>query len=222
MGWKASFVVASQDAHPRLAEGPAHSPELADRFVATLAQKFQPVGPSTFETGGFPYEGNLHVGAYEGSLIVGDLSILPDYVGKTTPAIIERVNAFLPGAKTLALGLHSVVNYYNYALFDGLRLVRARGGSADEGVVDDVGDPLPEEAPLLNRAVLNSDGEVMWNETFDGVVEEFDHSAMGEEFVFEVARRFFGERLDAFDHDILKMSEYRRERRWPWRLVLGP
>ena len=113
------------------------------------------------------------------------------------------------------------MNLYAYALFENNKLVRSRAGSADDGVFIDIGEPIPEERPLFAKSIVNSDGDQVWPEEYDGVVEEMDHSCMGEEFVFEISQRFFGERFDCFDHDELTMSEYRRSQKSLWQRLLG-
>jgi hypothetical protein len=127
----------------------------------------------------------------------------------------------LPQSTILALELHSVVNLYGYALFQNCQLVRGRAGSAEDGVFLDTGDPLPEEQPLFAKSVPNSDGDQVWLDEFDGVTEEMDHSCMGEEFVFEISQRFFGERFDCFDHDELSMSEYKSTSKTIWQRLFG-
>ena len=44
---------------------------------------------------------------------------------------------------------------------------------------------------------------------------------MGEEFVFEVSRRFLGDRFDCFDHSQLKMSEYKAKSKSLWQRLFG-
>ena len=103
--------------------------------------------------------------------------------------------AAFPQAAVLRVGLHSVVNLWSYAYFERGRLVRAYGGCADEGVMLDEGDLLPEERPHFERSVVR-DGERFFYAEIDGRTEEFDASAYGEELAFEVMGRFFGCRPD--------------------------
>lgn len=221
MGWKTSIIIASQQAQPNLAKGVVHDAEFADRIAAALPGDYTYVGHSTFEQGAYPYNGNLYVGAYDRSLIIGHMDLAGSCFNGDVPPVVSAIESFLPGATVLALELHSVVNLYGYALFETQVLVRGRAGSADDGVFLDIGEPLLEEQPLFARSVFNDDGEQVWPEEFDGVVEEMDHSCMGEEFVFEVSRRFLGERFDCFDHDRLPMSEYKTRSRSLWRRLLG-
>ena len=214
MGWKTSIIIASQSEQPNLAHDGRHDADAAARIAAALPGDFEFVGESTFEEGAYPRNGNLYVGAYGSSLVIGHLDLAASCFNGDVPPVVNAINAVLPHASILALELHSVVNLYGYALFENNTLVRARAGSADDGVFLDVGEPIPEEQPLFEKAVVNTDGEQVWIYEFDGVPEEMDHSCMGEEFVFEISRRFLGERFDDFDHDELMMSEFKSKSFW--------
>jgi len=221
MGWKTSVIIASQLERPILSDKVVHNPERADQLAAKLPGDFAFVGSSTFEEGAYPSNGNLYIGAYVDSLILGHMDFGSSCFEGDVPAVIHTVAAFLPRSTILALQLHSVVNLYGYALFENGQLIRRRAGSADDGVFLDSGEPVAEEQPLFAMATINSDGEQVWPETYDGVVEEMDHSSMGEEFVFEISKRFFGERFDEFDHDSLPMSEYQARPKTLWQRLLG-
>ncbi|MCO8120195.1 hypothetical protein NHH03_00475 [Stieleria sp. TO1_6] len=221
MGWKTSIIIASQDEQPNLAYDIRHDADAAARIAAALPGDFAFAGESTFEEGAYPRNGNLYVGAYGNSLLIGHMDLAGSCFNGDVPPVVSAVDAVLPRSSILALELHSVVNLYGYALFEKNRLVRGRAGSADDGVFLDVGEPLSEEQPLLDKSVVNADGEQVWVDEFDGVTEEMDHSCMGEEFVFEVSRRFFGERFDCFDHDKLLMSEFKSTSKTFWQRLFG-
>ena len=114
---------------------------------------------------------------------------------------MARVLGLFPQAAVLRVGLHSVVNLWSYEYFEGGRLLRAYGGSADDGVMVDEGDLLPEERPHFERSVVR-DGQRSFHAEIDGRTEEFDASAFGEELVFEVMGRFFGCRPDRADSEV--------------------
>jgi len=221
MGWKTSIIIASQRPDPRIVSEGVHDQRFADEVVAALPGEYSLVGPSTFEEGAYPSNGHLYVGAYSGAIIIGHMDLADSCFQGSVPPVLRVIDSVLPNATVLALQLHSVVNLYGYALFENDKLIRCRAGSADDGVFFDLGDSLPEERPLFAKAIINHEGEQVWPEEFDGVVEEMDHSSMGEEFVFEISRRFLGERFDEFDHDQLEMSEYQSKRKTLWQRLLG-
>ena len=221
MGWKTSIVIASQTEQPSLAHNACHDADFANQVAAKHPGGFTFAGESTFEEGAYPRNGNLFIGAYDNALVIGHLEWPGACFKGGVPPLISEIDAILPRCTILALELHSVVNFYGYALFQNNALIRGRAGSADDGILLDVGEPRPEEKPLFERSAINSDGERVWREEFDGVVEEMDHSSMGEEFVFEVSRRFLGERFDSFDHDELAMSEFRPTPKSFWQRMRG-
>lgn len=221
MGWKTSIVIASQQEHAALARGVVHNADRAAQIAAALPGDYTFVGESTFEDGAYPQNGNLYLGAYDGSVVIGHMDLASSCFHGHVPPVVHALDALLPNSTILALELHSVVDLYGYALFENQELIRARAGSADYGIFLDVGEPLMEERPLFAKSVVNEQGEQVWLEEYDGVVEEMDHSCMGEEFVFEISRRFLGERFDNFDHDKLPMSEYKAKSKSLWKRLLG-
>lgn len=221
MGWKTSIIIASQNERPNLAYEVHHDAGVAARIASALPGDFEFFRESTFEEGAYPRNGNLYVGAYGNSLVIGHMDLAGSCFNGGVPPVVNAIDAVLPHSTILALQLHSVVNLYGYALFQKNTLVRGRAGSADDGVFLDVGEPLPEEQSLFERSTVNGEGEQVWLYEFDGVTEEMDHSCMGEEFVFEVSRRFFGERFDGFDHDELLMSEFKSTSRSLWQRLFG-
>ncbi|WP_088347307.1 MULTISPECIES: transposase [Rhodomicrobium] len=70
-------------------------------------------------------------------------------------------------------------------------LVRCAAGSSDEGVFANIGAPLPEKLPLLQKG--------------GGAMDEF-----GEDLTFEVTTHFFGRRLDDFEGIPLQMTQFRK------------
>lgn len=221
MGWKTSIIIASQVERPNLARGFRHDADIADRVAAALPGNFTFGSTSSFEEGAYPRNGNLYVGATDDSLIIGHAGFTGSCFTGDVPPVVTAIDALMPHSAILALELHSVVNLYGYALFEENRLVRGRAGSADDGVFLDIGEPVPEEQLLFETSIINADGEQVWLDEFDGVTEEMDHSCMGEEFVFEISRRFFGERFDCFDHETLSMSEYQPAPKSIWERLFG-
>jgi hypothetical protein len=79
---------------------------------------------------------------------------------------------------------------YGYAWFENGRLIRARAGSADDGIFFEKGAPLPIEEKL----------------------KAFDETIDGEELVMELCRPFLGCRIDEYHAWDLKMQLFRQNR----------
>lgn len=225
MGFKASCILVSERNPRHLVTMPTHDSERARRLIADLG-----LGPcrsrrmTTFDVGIYP--DSLVIGAYDGAAIIGHPEIVNSWLEPRADPLTARILAVFPRAAVLRVGLHSVVNLWSYAYFEQGRLIRAFGGSADDGVVMDVGDLLAEEKPHFERSVVR-DGERFFFSRFNGQTHEFDTSAFGESLVFEVMARFLGcppdRRTEEIDPIELPMEEFEPEprRRWWWRLTKG-
>ncbi|MEN0111477.1 MAG: hypothetical protein AAF805_12215 [Planctomycetota bacterium] len=223
MGWKTNTLVAFAELDRPLAEGRANDASKAAEIAAAIDRGLIPVGDSTYEIGGYSGDDHTFVGAYSDAILIGGYDPVDGCFDGETPPIVATLRGFLPGARVLALGLHSVVDWFAYAWFIDGELQRVSQGCGGDGeMIRDDGAPLPEEEALLARSARNEAGERVWIEEQDGEREEIAQWSMGEEFAFEVARLAFGARLDEFDHDRLPMTEFRPPRKVPWRWFKGP
>jgi acyl carrier protein len=222
MGWKASCILINERGPGYLGTMPPHDPQRARRLIADLGLgPCRSRGMTTFEEGIYP--DHLVVGAYDGAAVIGDPQIINACLSLSGDPLIDRVLLLFPQAAVLRVGLHSVVNLWSYAYFEGGKLLRAYGGSADMGVVVDEGEWLPEERPHFERSVVR-DGQRYFCTEIYGEEVEFDASAYGETLALEVMGRFFGCRPDQGHPQIdplgLTMESFERERpRW-WRRPL--
>lgn len=225
MGWKASCILISEQNPGHLVTMPTHDSKRAWRLISDLG-----LGPSrsqgmtTFDVGIYP--DTLVVGAYEGAAIIGHPDIVNACLEPEADPMTARILAAFPDAVVLRVGLNSVVNLWGYAYFERGKLVRAFGGSADDGVVLDEGDLLDEERPHFERSVVR-DGQRLFYADINGQTEEFDVSAFGEELTFEIMGRFLGCRPDRTTDEIdpieLPMESFERikGRRWWWPFKQG-
>jgi hypothetical protein len=224
MGWKASCILISEREPGYLGTMPPHDPERARKLVADLGLgRCRSRGMITFEEGIYP--DRLVVGAYDGAAVVAGPRIIDPFKPLANESLLPRVLSKFPGAAVLYVGLHSVVNLWSYVYFEGGRLLRAYGGAADEGVVMDEGQWLPEERPHFERSVVR-DGWRYFYAEINGQMEEFNAPAFGESLTFEVMGRFFGCRPDQgseVDPLELPMESFDRigPRRWWWPFSKG-
>ena len=178
----------------QLATMPTHDPERARRLIEELGLgPCRSRGTTTFDLG-ISVE-LMVIGAYEGAAIIGHPDIVNACLEPRADPMTARILTVFPQAAVLRVGLASVVNLWSYSYFEQGRLVRAYGGSADDGVVMDEGELLAEEHPHFERSVVR-DGQRFFYAEIGGKTEEFAASAFGEELVFEVMRRFLGGRPD--------------------------
>ncbi|MBY0503249.1 MAG: hypothetical protein K2X03_05045 [Bryobacteraceae bacterium] len=187
MGWKVSCVFVSERGGPLFADPLVNDPQQCERLASELGfARFRRVRESTFEGGVFPYRGELFIGAYPGGYFIGHDSL---WLGTPGP-LFEKVTHRFSSSTVLALGLHSVTDFWAYALFEAGELKRVHVGAVDEGIMADYGLPLPEESE-------GSDGE---------------------ELVFSIAARMTGCPLDQDGpHIELPMSVFTPPSFWRWR-----
>ena len=225
MGFKASCILISERNPRHLVRMPTHDPDRARRLIADLGLgTCRSRGMTTFDAGLYP--DSLVIGAYDGAAIIGHPDIVKSCLEPMADPMTARILNIFPQAAVMRVGLHSVVNLWSYAYFEQGKFIRAFGGSADDGVVMDVGDFLAEEKPHFERSVVR-DGERFFTSEIDGKIQEFEISAFGESLVFEVMGRFLGCPLDRATEEIdpieLPMEEFEPEprRRWWWPFTKG-
>jgi len=205
MGWKASCLFANNREEGYLGSLPGHDHQRARQLIEQLEiGEFRSVDMSTFERGIYPDSNQLYLGAYDGAAIIGSHKITDRCFSGEVPDEVKRLTSAIPGARILAITLHSVVNLFGYAYYENGTLVRLRAGSANDGVFADYGEVLPEEERLFQQSVIRNGTRVFLEDT-DGVQEELPEDAFGEEFVFELSRRFFDYRINE-RHDVWNLQ----------------
>ncbi|MEW4568865.1 hypothetical protein AB1L88_13455 [Tautonia sp. JC769] len=220
MGWKASCILVNDREPGYLGTLPAHDAEATRRLIDDLGLgPARSKGMTSFDEGMYPRD--LVIGAYDGAAVIGSPTVGEHCFTLGDDPLMRRVLDRFPEAEIARIGLHSVVNFWSYEFFDRGRLRRAYGGSADDGVLVDLGELLPEERPHFERSAMR-DGERVFLVEVNGTTEEFDPSTYGEELVFDVMGRFFGANIarSTGEHDpfalVMEAFEPPRPRRWWW------
>jgi len=98
---------------------------------------------STLSDDCFPEEGTVYAGSFPGIDILCDQDVM-DHLPSEFPARYLDVAA---GRRVILHAMHSVVDLFTYAIWENGTLVRSLSMSADDGIVENIGDPLPFEAP---------------------------------------------------------------------------
>lgn len=91
----------------------------------------------------YPAEGTVYAGSFPGIDILCDRDVM-DYLPSEFPA---RYLDPAAGRRVILHSMHSVTDTFAYAIWDNGRLVRSLYLSRDDGIVENIGDPLPFEAP---------------------------------------------------------------------------
>lgn len=98
----------------------------------------------------------------------------------------------------MTFALHSVVNLWGYSIVNNERKLRVRAGSSEGGTMVEFGEIMEEERELFSKSKVNSSGERIF--VFEDMPDdEFQDDEVGENFVFDISRKYLGENLDACD-----------------------
>ncbi|MFL5730214.1 MAG: DUF6928 family protein [Cytophagaceae bacterium] len=154
----------------------------------------------SYEEAAMPEDGLIYIGRYNNSLIISDLNLLEDIGQKETSRIENLLIKKFPRHEILSCCLLSWNNTYGYSLIKNGVKIRAKYGSADEGLVFETGEPLEEERELYSKSKLNKTGDRIYY--FDDFPDEpFSEDQVGENLVFNICARFLGQPLDRADDE---------------------
>ena len=206
MGWKTACILINERERGYLGTLPTHDQRTARELIARLGLgSYQSLGLTDFDYGMYPAEGRLVIGAYPGTAIVASQDLVFGTVTGEKTALLNKLLESFPTAELLVLELHSVSNYFAYACYDQGKLLRAYAGSADDGILIEVGELQPEEEALFVRSTMRN-GVLYF--TFADDNEEYTIDQIGEEIVFSLAARFFDAPLDEFASEDLIVEEF--------------
>ncbi len=188
MGWKISIIIVNK---PTKVDNEKLLRDLGiKRFIKT--------DDTTFENTIGLFTNKIYIGEYKDNLIIYEWT-LPDKIIQNNDTESEKllVRKF-PNSEICIIKLVSNVNFWGYKIINKGRIIRHRAGDGDKGTYIDSGAPLEEEIPLLNKSSIDGDGNKFYK--FDEQPDElFSEDQVGENFVFEICKRYFGETLDTAD-----------------------
>lgn len=195
MGWKASFLII-------------HRPERdADELLLTEIgfRELKKIEDDCFESVIDPEDNRVHIGSYQNNIIICDSNIPLQFFEEGESETELRFKQLFPDSEICAIILHSAVNLWGYAVIMSGTKVRARAGSADDGTFVEFGQPLAEEEQLFSKSTRNESGERVY--AFDDFPNElFSEDQVGENFVFRICNRYFGDDLDCANEQLFQTN----------------
>jgi hypothetical protein len=210
MGWK-TFAVLATNQPGYFGSAPTHDPAAAEALRQQLGlDDYVPAeGTHDFDTAMYPQRGSLYIGAYPGGCILCEQDLPSAFFEDNArrkisgargglDVVRDRLLGLYPQGEVMALVLHSVVNLWGYSVYAQGRHLRTAAGASDNGLIANLGAPLPEETPGLQHCPI----------------ERVDEEGDGEELVFAVSARMFGNRMDSTGIRPLYMTHYRRRPRF--------
>ncbi|MGN7786731.1 DUF6928 family protein [Niabella sp. 22666] len=187
MGWKASMIIIHQP-------GEVDHRELLRRLGFINLDKIPDmhVGSAIL-----PAEDKIYIGNYKNNLLICEPNLPYTFFNEQPPFTEELLTHIFPDKEIAVIVLHSVVNLWGFSVIKNGKRIRTRAGYDARNVID-FGAPLPEEEYLLSKSFIDEEsGQKMY--LLDGWREPCTEDATGEEFVFAVCARYFGEKLDQAD-----------------------
>nr|WP_237419533.1 hypothetical protein [Kitasatospora sp. SID7827] len=110
------------------------------------------MGPASLAEGMWPPFGRVCAGSFPGI----DVICAQRLVGERPSALPVRLIAASAGRRLVAHSMHSVVDWSAFGVWEDRRLVRSLSLCPDEGIIEDIGEPLLFEVPYqeADRAVV--------------------------------------------------------------------
>lgn len=138
------LVYANGDARTALAKEPSLDVDASLRLATSLfaGEKLAQVGPGDLSYT-CPPDDEIHVGQFPGVAVVAAKEFGIDHPSK----LPERFLEFAPFPNVYLHAMHSVVDWFAFAQWEGGKLVRSLSLSPDNGIIEDFGDRLSFEEP---------------------------------------------------------------------------
>jgi hypothetical protein len=185
MRWKISSIIINPKAN-------IENEKLLEEFGFSNLQKIQ---DEPYDVAIYPAPDKVYIGTYKNNLIISANNLPMEFFSKSLSPLEEKLISLFPGSEICAVSLNSVINNWGYAVIKQGRKVRARTGDADRGTVLDYGEPLEEELSLLSTSKLDENGQRIYYLEKNGGEPYFEHQ-VGENFVFEILKKYTGALLD--------------------------
>ncbi|MFF3414051.1 DUF6928 family protein [Streptomyces sp. NPDC002698] len=91
----------------------------------------------------YPPKGAAYAASWPGVEIVCDQRVMVDFPSR----LPEHLIAASTGRKLVLHAMHSIVDWFAFAVWEDGRLVRSLSLSPDCGIIENIGEPLPFELP---------------------------------------------------------------------------
>ena len=156
------------------------------------------------------------IGRIGSGLVIIDDQLVDRLLDGEAGACEHRMLEMFRGHRVLVASLHSVYDFYAFALYENGRMIRLARGDAENGIIFDRGPPTDVERRMAEDFSSILDGERIYRmELPDGSSYKAVEHEMGEEFVFELIKDFTGVRIDEddviFEEDLMTEVELDHE-----------
>ena len=188
MGWKASTIIIHK---PTQVDNEELLKELGFNHLTKIEDE-------PFEVAINPDDQKVYIGTYKNNLLICASDILMQFFEDNETSTENTLSRIFPNSEICSIVLHSGVNLWGYSVTKMGQKIRARAGSSDDGTFVELGEPLDEEKELFRKSTINKDGKRIY--IFEDIDDEpMTEDQVGENFVFAICKRYFGEELDRAD-----------------------
>lgn len=145
VGERAGILAFGDDIPARLRSRPVADIDRTTTFVEMVHPGYvvEPIDGSALLYATYPPDDVVFASSSTGLDMVCDRRLTFDNPS-TLPEHLQRIGS---GRRIAALGMHSGADWLSYAAWSGGVLVRSLTVSPDGGIIENIGEPLPFEAP---------------------------------------------------------------------------
>ena len=139
------LVLAARNARDAFAARPSLIPEASQRLAGLLfpREKLKPLGETDLSYT-CPPKHELHIGCFAGVSVVAAQEFGADYPSKLPSRFVDAAG----DGRAVLHAMHSAVDWFAFAIWERGKLVRSLSLSPEHGIIEDIGERLPFEAPF--------------------------------------------------------------------------
>jgi hypothetical protein len=191
MGWKLSSVIIT----------PLTEVNYNDLLNKLGFKNLTRLEDEPFDSAMYPDKDKVYVGNYKNNLIICADKLPLSFFTKSLSETEKILIKYFPDSEICAVSLQSTINHFGFAVIKAGEKIRVKSGDADIGTTIDIGNPLQQEQDLLSMSKIDIKGQRLYY--LNGYTDEpYLENQVGENFVFEIFKRYTGELLDE-DDDLL-------------------
>ena len=188
MGWKTSMILMNSEEDFNLSE----------LFGSMGYYQLEKVDEQYFESIMNPDDDKIYIGKFNGNTIICMQDLPLESLGEEMSRAEKVLSKACNNSDVVTFILHSVVNLWGYSVVKQGKKVRVRAGSSEGGIIVEHGEIIKEEEGLMSQSQVNENGDRVY--VLDDMPdEEFTDDQVGENFVFDISVKYFGEAIDMSD-----------------------
>ena len=188
MSWNASFIIINTNTHNKVED------IIKNIGFSSLVK----VGEKVFDEVVNPAEGKLYIGTYLNNIIITSSDLPGQLLTNSLSNFELQLIDIFPTSEICSISLIGSINYWGFAIIKNGEKIRVKAGDSQRGTVIDTGEPMHEELELLSKSVIDKNGKRRYY-LFGNVDEPLFEDQVGENFIFQIVKRYTGNLLDESD-----------------------